>query len=360
MLRSGEVAERQPVGGKLLGAKALGSALVLVMATGAIYFWEVARGEQLLLLGGQTMGTTYRVKYRPHQESPSLDEVRSRVEDRLLAVNQALSTYLRGSELSRINRGAGGETYQVGPLVRKALRLNWQVFKQSEGFFDPSIGPLVNLWGFGPQGRRRAPPSQQAIARALGWVGLEKFYLSPDFWQLRKPRGESYLDFSASAKGLGVDEVSELLDSLGVVRYMVEIGGEIRVRSRGKQRWNLGIESPLAKGNSAVQTFLSLANGALATSGNYRNYFEQNGRLYGHTIDPHTGESVVSSLLSASVVHDNCALADAWATALLAMGERRGMAVAKQLKLKVLLLVSNGDGGLRELPSPQWAREVVR
>ena len=280
------------------------------------------------------------------------------MEQRLGELNQALSTYLPDSEISRINRGSEQTMFSLGPLLQKALRLSFQVFRESGGFFDPSVGPLVNLWGHGPQKHRR-PPNQQTIARTLPLVGLDKYQLSRDFTQLRKPHRDAYLDFSASGKGLGVDEVALTLESMGIGKYMVEIGGEIRVRSNGKKIWNLAIERPLTNGESAIQTTLPMNTGSLATSGNYRNYYTEGGKHYGHTIDPHNGETSPDDLLSATVIHDNCTLADAWATALMAMGRHKAIATAEQRNLKAFFVVATKEGP-KELSSSSWPNPPKR
>ena len=230
--------------------------------------------KNIIQFQGRTMGTTYIIKYYPDPQTPPLEEVKKQVEQKLLEVNQALSTYLPHSELSHINRDTKLKVFSLSPLFQKALKLSWQVFKESGGFFDPSVGPLVNLWGFGPN-RHQNLPSQANIVQALSLVGLEKYHISENFKKLQRPHKKSYLDFSASAKGLGVDEVALVLKSLNIRDSMVEIGGEIRVHSLSDKIWNLAIEHPV---KSTPQAIIALSNGSLATSGNYRNYFIQNGQ----------------------------------------------------------------------------------
>lgn len=309
---------------------------LLITPGGGLYSGQIAHFR------GQTMGTDYLVKYYPGTQTPATPQVQAQTERRLQAVNQALSTYLASSELSAINQDRKQKVFSLSPLLQKALKLSWQVFKQSKGFFDPSVGPLVNLWGFGPRPHQR-PPSKADIIRTLPLVGLQKYRISQDFQTLQKPHQQAYLDFSASAKGLGVDEVALVLKSLDIQEYMIEIGGEIRARSVSAKVWKLAIERP-GRERSSIQTVISLQNGSLATSGNYRNYFTQNGQSYGHTINPHTGEATPSNLLSASVIHDNCALADAWATALMAMGKNQALTTANRLGLKALFIIASNTG----------------
>ena len=319
-------------------------------------------------LRGQTMGTSYSIKFHAGQQTPKAKAVQALVERKLEELDQALSTYREDSELSQINRSVEHQTFTLGPLLQKALRLSFQVFEQSGGLFDPSVGPLVNLWGHGPQ-RHQNPPGQQEINRTLPLVGLGKYHISKDFKQLRKPHRDSYLDFSASGKGLGVDEVALVLESLGIQQYMVEIGGEIKVRShdnsnknRSSKVWQLAIERPQNQTgdatNASIQTVIPMANGHLATSGNYRNYYKKGNKRYGHTINPHNGKSVANNLLSASVIHDeSCALADAWATAFMAMGHPRAQTVANRLKIKAFFVIATSDGP-RELSSAHWPQST--
>ena len=302
---------------------------------------------------GKTMGTTYQIKFTATQKTPPLAQIKAQVERKLQQINQVFSTYIPNSEVSQINRAKDVKlTFSLGPLMQKALRLSLQVYQLSEGFFDPSVGPLVNLWGHGPK-RHQNPPSTGQIKRALALVGLDKYFFSQDFKQLRKPHPEAYLDFSASAKGLGVDEVAQALESMGIQEYMIEIGGEIRVRSQGEKRWNLAIEHPRPEHQRPPIAVVAIDNGALATSGNYRNYYTVEGVRYGHTINPHNGQASPNDLVSVSVIHRNCTLADAWATALLAMGSHKALDKANRLGLKALLIASTSTG-LAQLQSNDW------
>ena len=320
----------------------------------------LSKGTSPVVLRGETMGTTYLVKYYPLSSplsiTPKKEEVKNRIKGTLEEINRALSTYLPDSEVSLINKRSSPQEFSLGPLFQKALRLSFDVFEQSEGYFDPSIGPLVNLWGHGPR-RHRSPPEQKDILRTLSQVGLKRYKISQDFKRLQKPHEEAYLDFSASAKGLGVDEIATLLESLGLERYMVEIGGEIRVGLPGPRPWRLGIERPQRGAvGRPVQTVVELQGASLATSGNYRNYYlSKNGQYIGHTLNPHTGQLSPSDLLSVSVIHDRCALADAWATGLVAMGKRKALKLANRLGLKALFIVQ-GPKGFLELKSRYWPK----
>ena len=336
--------------------------MILVAKLALFIFFLWLQGCQktaplILSLRGRTMGTTYLVKYHPLSKTPSPQEVKRMLEERLEVIDRALSTYRDDSEISQINRGRKNEVFSLGPLVQKALRLSSQVFKESEGFFDPSVGPLVNLWGHGPK-RHNNPPTKKEIWKVLPLVGLHRYGIDSHFTQLSKPHSLAYLDFSASAKGLGVDELGEVLKGYGIEDYMVEIGGEILVSSSGKKDWRVGIERPMINKRGSVQAILSLQNGALATSGNYRNYYIKDGKRYGHTLNPHTGEVSSDTLLSVSVIHKNCALADAWATALLAMGKKRALASAKRLGLQAFFIVS-GNKGLEELFTSSWPQTIT-
>lgn len=316
-------------------------------------FFTGCKESPPLVIRGKTMGTTYMVKYNSSPNSPSLLKLKERLEERLELVNQSLSTHRDDSEISIINRAGKQETFILSPLMQKALALSFVVYKKSDGFFDPGVGPLVNLWGHGPK-RHNNPPSRKQIVETLSFSGLRQYKIADDFTKLTKLHSSAYLDFSASAKGLGVDELGAVLEGFGIQSYMVEIGGDVLVKSfKEGKKWRIGIERPINRGRGSIQAILSLQNGALATSGNYRNYYIKDGKRYGHTLNPHTGDVSPDDLLSASVIHKNCILADAWATALLAMGKKRAILMARKLGLKAFFIVS-GEKGLEEVATPSW------
>lgn len=301
-----------------------------------------------LHMSGRTMGTTYNVKYRSTQDAPSLKAMQLEVDTLLAEVNHTMSTYDPESELSRFNRLRTTDWVPASASLRAVLKAALEVGAQSEGAFDITVGPLVNLWGFGPDVHPDRVPRETDIAAARMRSGLDKITLSETQPAIRKHRPDVFLDLSGIAKGYGVDRVAELMTAHGIKHFMVEIGGEIRVRGLKEQDtpWRIAIEKPLS-GERSVHTMLALSDIALATSGNYRNFFEVAGRRYSHTIDPTTGWPVDNHLVSVTVLAETSMRADAWATAFQVLGPERGMAIAERLNLPVLFVIEH-DGQFEE------------
>lgn len=299
-------------------------------------------------LTGGTMGTGYTVKYRHASDVPSVEAIRTEIEQQLAEINQSMSTYDANSELSRFNRSGSTDWTPVSTPLYTVLVTALEIGRQSEGAFDVTIGPLVNLWGFGPENQAQEIPNADEIAKTLQRTGHDKLMLDETVRAVRKTRADIYVDLSAIAKGYAVDQIAATLERHGIEHYMVEIGGEIRARGTNAQQlpWRIGIDKPQIHGH-AVQKVLSLDNAALATSGNYRNYFMIGDRRYMHVIDPATGWPAQSRLASVTVLAKTCMLADAWATALLVLGLERGLAVAEQLGLQALF-IADRDGVFSE------------
>ena len=324
-------------------------ALIVLLAAGAGF--SLLRPEPPvpeLHMSGRTMGTTYNVKYRPTQNTPTLKAMQIEVDALLAEINHTMSTYDPESELSRFNRLRATDWVPASASLRAVLKAALEVGAQSEGAFDITVGPLVNLWGFGPEVHPDRVPLESDIAVARRRSGLDKVILSEAQQAIRKQRPDVFLDLSGIAKGYGVDRVAELMTAHGIEHYMVEIGGEIRVRGLKEQDtpWRIAIEKPLS-GERSVQTMLALSDIALATSGNYRNFFEIAGRRYSHTIDPTTGWPVDNHLVSVTVLAETSMRADAWATAFQVLGPERGMAIAERINLPVLFVIER-DGQFEE------------
>ncbi len=302
----------------------------------------------LSYLTGSTMGTTYAIKYRHVSAHPSANlsagEIQQEIEWQLAAVNQTMSTYDPESELSRFNRSESTDWIPVSAPLYTVLKAALEIGSQSKGAFDITVGPLVNLWGFGPQDGAQRIPDAAEIAATLERTGFDKLMLHDTASAVRKTRADVYVDLSGIAKGYAVDQIAAMLERYGVAHYMVEIGGEIRARGSNAQQiaWQIGIDKPQMHGR-AVQKVLSLKNTALATSGNYRNYFMIDNRRYMHVIDPVTGWPANNNLVSVTVLAETGMLADAWATALLVLGFERGMAMAERIGLRALF-IADRDG----------------
>jgi thiamine biosynthesis lipoprotein len=204
----------------------------------------------------------------------------------------------------------------------------------SDGAFDVTVGPLVNLWGFGPETQPFRIPEAQAIVDARERVGYRKLHCRPQPPALRKDQPDLYVDLSGIAKGYGVDRIADILEQAGVAAYLAEIGGELRAKGTkpGDKPWRIAIERPSADSRE-VYRIVPLKDAAMATSGDYRNFYEHDGRVYSHTIDPSTGRPVEHLLASVTVITEDCATADGLATALLVLGPERGVELAESLGL---------------------------
>jgi len=308
------------------------------------------------LLSGRKLGTSWSVKLAGGDPTP--DE-RGRAlqitEAELDLVDRLMSTYRQDSELSRLNRHAAAEPFSVSPETLTVLLASRETGEASGGAFDVTVGPLVDAWGFGPSGPTQTPAAED-IERLRADSGWDKIKIDASNATVTKASESVRCDLSGSAKGYAVDRVSQALAQAGWMNHMVEVGGEVRVRGRNADGvpWRIGIEKP-SVGPRALQRALPLENQALATSGDYRNYYERDGRRYSHTIDPRNGRPVRHRLASVSVVAADCLYADARATALMALGEDEGYRVAVEQGWAALLLVrSEGAERIEERSTPAF------
>ena len=316
------------------------------------------RPEELHEFTGLTMGTSWSVLVHAAQLPLTRPRLQSEFSTILNRVNSEMSTYLPESELSRINDTGGAAWLTVSASLMHVLQAAQDISRSTQGAFDVTIGPLVNLWGFGSE-QDFAVPGEEHIDAALRLVGYEYLHLDPAASALKKTNGGIQIDLSAIAKGYGVDEIAHYLDRLNLDNYLVEIGGEIRARgvNRADIPWQIGIEQPVA-GQRAVRRIIKLENTAMATSGDYRNYFEKDGTRYSHTIDPRTGRPVFHRLASVTVLHPSTMLADAWATGLLVLGPDEGYATALENGLAAYFIMHH-DEGFSERFTPGFETEIV-
>ena len=292
-------------------------------------------------LQGPTMGTGWSVSYAPGPDTPSAEIVRAGLEAELEAVNASMSTYRAESEISTLNQAPLGEAFPLSEAFSEVLMSALAVGEASGGAYDVTVGPLVDLWGFGPGEVAQELPDDKAIQAALNAVGAEYIEVAADGSALTRLAAVT-LDFSSIAKGYGVDRLAVRLEMMGVSDYMVEVGGEIRVAGvspRGDS-WRIAIEQP--DGRAGIAAAMALVDTAVATSGDYRNFFEYDGRRYSHTIDPRTGYPVDHDLVSVTVLHEKAMMADAWATALTVLGPEEGHAVAQAQGLAVYFISRQG------------------
>ncbi len=310
----------------------------------------------LISFGGKTMGTTYSVKLVDNQGGIDAEALASEVDHALASVNQRMSTYLADSELSRFN-DAGPEAWaSISGDTLTVIQESRRLTRLTDGAFDPTVGPIVDLWGFGPDGGQQRVPSSETIAAMADRVGFGHVKLRDDKAAIRKLAPGVRLDFSGVAKGFGVDKVAEQLEVAGVQHYLVEVGGELRARGHRAdgQPWRVGIEKPsLASGD--IQQVVDLDGEALATSGNYRIFFEQDGQRYSHIVNPRTGRPVEHDLASVSVIAPTTLEADALSTSLLVLGAEDGMDFAAEHDIQAFF-IAGSEGAFEEMASPAFSR----
>ncbi len=313
-----------------------------------------------VVFSGPIMGTQYQVKVLDNGRVDAA-ALQARVETRLDAINASMSTWLPDSELSRLNAAPAGAPVTASDDLFAVLQGARRIHADSGGAFDVTVGPLVNLWGFGPGNGTgdgaRAVPAADALAAARDAVGMQRITLDTAAQTVTRAHPESYIDLSAIAKGYAVDEVARLVGAHEPAGYLVEIGGEVKVHGVNAEGgpWRIGIEKPLP-GQRSVARALALSDTGLATSGDYRNFFELDGVRYSHTIDPRSGAPVRHELASVSVLHESTMLADAIATAMMVLGPAAGMETADRRGWAVLMLLPDGDG-FRELASKAFSAQ---
>jgi len=305
--------------------------------------------------GGETMGTAYVVKLAGATLPPArLEAVQADVHAALDGVNRGMSLYRPASELMRLNRQPAGVPLPLSNDLYEVLAAGQAVSTLSQGAFDVSVAPLVNAWGFGAEPRRQRPPVDESGARrAIDYRGLR---LDPQQRTVTKTLAQLQADLGGIAKGYGVDRAARAIEAHGIGDYMIEVGGEVRTGGRNPdgRAWRIGIEEPDAVPQRA-RLVLPLAGRAMATSGDYRNYFEYAGRRYSHEIDPRTAAPIAHGLAAVTVVADDCMRADALATALIVLGPQAGWALASRENLAAYFIVRGTDGRLHDRATEAFA-----
>ena len=311
--------------------------VVLMVGTVMIIMKKQSPEADYHLKEGMVFGTSYHIKY---QSQRPLD---AEIEVAMAEVDGSLSMFNPNSTISRINRG---EDMHTDSLLDTVWALSQEVCAATDGAFDPTCAPLINAWGFGF--KHEVLPDSATVDSLLAFVGWQRIHFADGICQKEDPR--MILDFSAIAKGFGVDQVARMLVNHGVKNYMVEIGGEVvahGVNEKGNI-WRIGINKPTEDStsqNNELQETFQMEDCAVATSGNYRNFYINGGRKIAHTIDPHSGYPVQHSLLSSTVWAPTCAMADAYATAFMVLGvERAKEVVAANPQLRAYLIYADEKG----------------
>ncbi len=336
--------------------------LFLVTAVPLLLYYTGCTAElnDKITITGETQGTFYTVTIAAPPAGISEDVLNKIINSVLEQIDLQMSTYREDSEISRFNRYERTDPFPLSKCIYAVFQMAQTISEQSGGAFDVTVGPLVNAWGFGPDAFKE-PPDETEISSLLDRVGYEKIILHED-GTISKSRPDVYCDLSAIAPGYTVDIVAAALESKGISRYMIEIGGEIKVAglNADNQPWRLGIEKPVHEGRE-LQTVVQMESGALATSGNYRSMYEIDGKLYAHTIDPKTGYPTQHRLASVSVIHRSCAMADGYATALMALGEDKAMLFAVKQNLAVMFILAGKDGeSFETVTTPVFQQYVER
>lgn len=303
--------------------------------------------KQEVAVQGRTMGTTYSVKVIGNPDRVAAINLKKQIDELLVQINQEMSTYIPDSELSLVNKNTSTGNIEISESLAVVVREAIRIGKISDGKLDVTVGPLVNLWGFGPEYRPETVPTDEVINATRAKVGLDK--LSLEGRQLTKGVPELYIDLSTIAKGYGVDKVAELVEQNGFHNYLVEIGGEMRLKGfkHTGELWHIAIEKPVSDERSVHQVVVPRDN-AVATSGNYRNYFEADGVRYSHIIDPDTALPINHRLVSVTVVHPSSMTADGLSTAMMVMGEEKAMAFAKKYDLAAYIIYKTDNGFVEE------------
>jgi thiamine biosynthesis lipoprotein len=333
------------VGPNTDGPPPLRKMILPALFVGGLFYVSFTRTPEIpqqIVIQGEALGTTWTVKSSEPASVESEQAIRVVVEDALELVDGQMSTYREDSDLMKLNAASASDGFEVPEQLGEVLTEALLVSSASTGAFDVTIGPAVRAWGFGPD-KTRTPPSSEVLQALTPYVGSDKLRLDGD--KVYKAHPALELDLSAIAKGYAVDLIAERLAGEGRANLMVEVGGEIVARGHNPtgNPWRLGIETPTSEGREVLKV-VSLNNAAMATSGDYRNHYEVDGKRVSHLIDPRTMRPIEHRLASVTVVHQRCATADAWATALSVLGDDAGFLLAEAQGLQAFFIVREADG----------------
>jgi len=294
---------------------------------------------EAMKISGPTMGTTYNITLYP-TEGTSLDskQMQQQIDASLKRINQQMSTWIKDSEISLFNKSESTDWYPISAEFAGVVEAAQSISKLSNGAFDITVGPLINLWGFGKDFTNNNP-DDATIEAAKENIGYQRLEIRNSPPALKKQIPQLQINLSAIAKGYGVDAIADQLSTMGIDNYLVEIGGEIRASGSkpNKSLWRIAIEKPSTKERS-IQQGLLLNNTGVATSGDYRNYFEREGMRYSHTIDPATGKPITHKLASISVLHKSAMMADGLATAIMVLGDSMAKTFIADNKLTAYMI----------------------
>ena len=311
------------------------AASLLAALTGC---WFSERVEEF---GGPTMGSTYTVKYVRSKDSPSLELLKRETDAILAEVDQQMSTYRDDSAIEQFNQTPAGSCQAMPAGVLELVEAGRALHEQSAGAFDLTLEPLLNLWGFGPKARAEKVPTPKQLAVARERIGMQ--HLRREGEQLCKDV-DVQVDFNSIAAGYAVDKIVQRFNELGVTSYMVEVTGELKAAGKKPdgQPWRIGLEAP-QDGQRVAQRVLAVDGYGISTSGDYRNYFEEEGQRYSHTLDPLTGAPIIHKLAAVTVVDKSTLRADGLSTVLMVMGTEPGLAFAERMGIAAFFVTREGD-----------------
>lgn len=314
------------------------------------------RSAPELVLSGPTMGTTYTVKVATPPASVDATIVRVAIDDVLAQIDRSMSGYRADSEVARFNTSASTQWYDVSADVAAVVQASLDISDASGGVFDITVAPLVAAWGFGPAGEPQVLPSAEQIAQVETTVGYRKLHVRLDPPALRKDVAGLSIDLNGIAPGFAVDRLADRLQGLRIENFMIDIGGEIRARGRNArgELWHIAVEHPVDTQRTPYAS-VWLDGAAVSTSGEYRDYYDRDGRRYSHTVDPRTGRTLAREPGSVVVIAPSAAQADGWATALNVLGPRDGLVLATQRHLPALFIARVGSDWQSQA-TPEFAR----
>ncbi len=304
-------------------------------------------------LQGTTMGTHYHVTFSANEVNS--ETLHQEIEQRLAEINQRMSTYIDDSELMKLNTATNESCFPVSQDTLSVIAEAKRIHELSAGAFDPGLGPLIELWGFDRKETNNRIPGPEEITARKALLSFAETQVNQADSCITKGSDNLFINLSAIAKGYAVDQIALLMEQkYAIEHYLVEIGGEVKVKGQNGRGtpWAIAIESPTTDTRS-VQKIINPGIMGVATSGDYRNYFERDGKRYSHTIDPVSGYPIKHSLASVTVIHPSTMTADALATALMVLGEEKGMTLAEQHDWAVFMIVKTAEG-FNEVASPSF------
>lgn len=313
---------------------------VVVMLAGVLA--GCGNGDSMESIGGPTMGSTYSIKYVRHANLPAPAQVRSEVEKILAEVDKQMSTYRSDSDIERFNDLPANRCQKMLASILKLIRVGEQLSEQSEGSYDLTVEPLLNLWGFGPRAREEKVPNAQALAEVRQRVGYQHLRIEGE--QLCKDAAVE-VDFNSIAAGYAVDTIAAKLDAMGIHNYLAEATGELKAAGKklDGSPWRIALEQP-RDDQQVAERIIAVDGYGVSTSGDYRNYFLQDGRRYSHTFDAHTGTPVSHTLASVTVIHPSALMADGLSTLLLILGPERGWDYAETHNIGAFFVIRADTG----------------